>query len=196
MIYVTHDQTEALTFADKVVVMHEGRVVQMGTPEELFETPGAYLRRLFHRLAGDEPAGRRSRGHRGASCKASQCRLGAAYGPTDRPDPDRHPPGIRDARATRACRSTVTPGRGRGPPPHRARPSWPGQPLNAILPEGHDRRRRLTRVGLRAGQDQRLRRRLARRAGELEGPPDGQDRRTTRPGSWSCRCWCWWPFRP
>jgi len=39
MIYVTHDQTEALTFADKVVVMYEGRVVQMGTPEELFETP-------------------------------------------------------------------------------------------------------------------------------------------------------------
>ena len=39
MIYVTHDQTEALTFADKVVVMHEGRVVQMGTPEELFEKP-------------------------------------------------------------------------------------------------------------------------------------------------------------
>jgi glycerol transport system ATP-binding protein len=39
MIYVTHDQTEALTFADQVVVMHEGRVVQMGTPEELFETP-------------------------------------------------------------------------------------------------------------------------------------------------------------
>ena len=39
MIYVTHDQTEALTFADKVVVMHDGRVIQIGTPEELFETP-------------------------------------------------------------------------------------------------------------------------------------------------------------
>ncbi|MCK0168569.1 ABC transporter ATP-binding protein [Jannaschia sp. S6380] len=39
MIYVTHDQTEALTFADKVVVMHDGRVVQIGTPEELFERP-------------------------------------------------------------------------------------------------------------------------------------------------------------
>lgn len=39
MIYVTHDQTEALTFADKVVVMYDGRVVQMGTPEELFERP-------------------------------------------------------------------------------------------------------------------------------------------------------------
>ncbi len=39
MIYVTHDQTEALTFADQVVVMHEGTVVQVGTPVELFETP-------------------------------------------------------------------------------------------------------------------------------------------------------------
>jgi glycerol transport system ATP-binding protein len=39
MIYVTHDQTEALTFADKVVVMSEGEVVQTGTPEELFERP-------------------------------------------------------------------------------------------------------------------------------------------------------------
>ncbi len=40
MIYVTHDQTEALTFADKVVVMLEGQVVQIGTPEELFDKPG------------------------------------------------------------------------------------------------------------------------------------------------------------
>ena len=39
MIYVTHDQTEALTFADKVVVMYDGRVVQIGTPEELFDRP-------------------------------------------------------------------------------------------------------------------------------------------------------------
>ncbi|MBL4836536.1 MAG: ABC transporter ATP-binding protein [Kordiimonadaceae bacterium] len=39
MVYVTHDQTEALTFADKVVVMHDGAVVQMGTPEELFLRP-------------------------------------------------------------------------------------------------------------------------------------------------------------
>jgi glycerol transport system ATP-binding protein len=39
MIYVTHDQTEALTFADKVVVMFEGEVVQIGSPEELFERP-------------------------------------------------------------------------------------------------------------------------------------------------------------
>ena len=39
MIYVTHDQIEALTFADKVVVMNFGEVLQIGTPVELFEKP-------------------------------------------------------------------------------------------------------------------------------------------------------------
>ncbi len=39
MIYVTHDQTEALTFADQVVVMQDGEIVQIGTPVELFERP-------------------------------------------------------------------------------------------------------------------------------------------------------------
>ena len=39
LIYVTHDQVEALTFADKVMVMFEGEVVQVGTPEDLFENP-------------------------------------------------------------------------------------------------------------------------------------------------------------
>jgi glycerol transport system ATP-binding protein len=39
LIYVTHDQTEALTFADEVVVMQDGRVLQQGTPEQLFLQP-------------------------------------------------------------------------------------------------------------------------------------------------------------
>ncbi len=39
LIYVTHDQTEALTLADEVLVMNEGRVLQQATPEELFERP-------------------------------------------------------------------------------------------------------------------------------------------------------------
>ena len=39
LVYVTHDQTEALTFADRVVVMHDGEVVQVGTPQALFERP-------------------------------------------------------------------------------------------------------------------------------------------------------------
>jgi glycerol transport system ATP-binding protein len=45
LIYVTHDQTEALTFADRVVVMAQGEIVQIGTPEELFEAPA-------HRFVG------------------------------------------------------------------------------------------------------------------------------------------------
>lgn len=39
MVYVTHDQTEALTFAEQVVVMYDGGIVQIGTPAELFEQP-------------------------------------------------------------------------------------------------------------------------------------------------------------
>ena len=39
LIYVTHDQTEALTLADEVLVMSEGSVLQQGTPEQLFEQP-------------------------------------------------------------------------------------------------------------------------------------------------------------
>ncbi|MDD2061256.1 ABC transporter ATP-binding protein [Pseudomonas sp. GD03860] len=39
MIYVTHDQLEASTFADKIAVMYGGQIVQFGTPRELFERP-------------------------------------------------------------------------------------------------------------------------------------------------------------
>ena len=39
MIYVTHDQVEALTFADRVVVMNDGRAVQIGSPADLFDRP-------------------------------------------------------------------------------------------------------------------------------------------------------------
>ena len=39
LVYVTHDQVEALTFADQVIVMTRGRAVQIGTASELFERP-------------------------------------------------------------------------------------------------------------------------------------------------------------
>ena len=39
MVYVTHDQTEAMTMADKVVLMRSGNIEQMGTPAELYESP-------------------------------------------------------------------------------------------------------------------------------------------------------------
>jgi|TARA_Y100000385_G_scaffold290482_1_gene363794 multiple sugar transport system ATP-binding protein len=39
MIYVTHDQTEAMTLADKIVVLRDGRVEQVGSPMELYNNP-------------------------------------------------------------------------------------------------------------------------------------------------------------
>src|SRR3954462_7091734 len=71
MIYVTHDQTEALTFADTVVVMHDGRVVQSGTPAELFEKPahtfvGYFIGSPGMNIVPAEVSGREARigGHR------------------------------------------------------------------------------------------------------------------------------------
>ena len=38
-IYVTHDQVEAMTLADRIVLMNSGRVEQIGTPEDVYEAP-------------------------------------------------------------------------------------------------------------------------------------------------------------
>jgi multiple sugar transport system ATP-binding protein len=38
-IYVTHDQTEAMTMGDKIAVMNAGKIVQFGTPEEIYKKP-------------------------------------------------------------------------------------------------------------------------------------------------------------
>ena len=39
MVYVTHDQAEALTFADRITMLHQGGILQTGTPSELYEAP-------------------------------------------------------------------------------------------------------------------------------------------------------------
>src|SRR5690606_22215817 len=67
-LYVTHDQQEALALSDRIAVMREGRLVQVGRPEDLYERPetafvaeflgGSNLipdRRLAERLAGTPP---------------------------------------------------------------------------------------------------------------------------------------------
>ena len=46
---VTHDQTEAMALADRLVVMHEGRVQQIGTPETGALSPRQSVRRALHR---------------------------------------------------------------------------------------------------------------------------------------------------
>ena len=112
MIYVTHDQTEALTFADKVVVMHDGAVVQTGTPDELFERPAHTFVGPFHRLAGHERAALPRRGR-------DRLRRATRRSTSQRAYPDALPPGRRielgirpgiraaAAEGIRACRSQV-----------------------------------------------------------------------------------------
>ncbi len=40
MVYVTHDQTEAMSLADRIAVMHQGELQQVGTPAEIYRDPG------------------------------------------------------------------------------------------------------------------------------------------------------------
>lgn len=78
MVYVTHDQTEALTFADTVVVMYEGEVVQIGTPEELFERPAHTFVGYFIGSPGMNFAPARVAGNR-AVVAGHEIALGCAY---------------------------------------------------------------------------------------------------------------------
>lgn len=67
MVYVTHDQTEAMTMADRVVLMRDGRIEQNGSPEELYNRPATAFTARFigtppmnvikhgHRLIGIRP---------------------------------------------------------------------------------------------------------------------------------------------
>jgi multiple sugar transport system ATP-binding protein len=40
-LFVTHDQVEALTMADRVAVLHEGRIIQIGTPTDIYDRPAS-----------------------------------------------------------------------------------------------------------------------------------------------------------
>ena len=76
MIYVTHDQTEALTFADQVVVMNDGEIVQIGTPVELFERPRHTFVGHFIGSPGMNVLPCEVRGRRGASSPATPVETG------------------------------------------------------------------------------------------------------------------------
>ena len=70
MVYVTHDQVEAMTLADRIVVLRAGRVEQIGSPQELYDDAGQHLRGRVHRLAEDELP-RRSRSRRATTRRRS-----------------------------------------------------------------------------------------------------------------------------
>jgi sn-glycerol 3-phosphate transport system ATP-binding protein len=47
VVYVTHDQVEAMSMADRVILMREGRIEQQGTPEELYARPATLFAARF-----------------------------------------------------------------------------------------------------------------------------------------------------
>ena len=79
-VYVTHDQTEAMTLADRIVALRDGRIEQVGTPDDLYAPPRQPLRRRLHRLADDELPRRRGSAADDGLCRspppaARRCRV-------------------------------------------------------------------------------------------------------------------------
>ncbi len=84
VIYVTHDQEEALTMSDRIVVMHDGRVQQIGTPSQLYKEPNGTFVADFIGSINFIPATYRGN-------KSGKCELEIAEGFTLEVDTRLHP---------------------------------------------------------------------------------------------------------
>jgi sn-glycerol 3-phosphate transport system ATP-binding protein len=101
-LYVTHDQVEAMTLADRLVVMHQGRVAQIATPTEVFERPvNTYVASFIGDPAMNFCPARLAAGGTAAELDAG-VRIGFADGRRDAPDGTRLLIGIRPQHATLA----------------------------------------------------------------------------------------------
>ena len=118
MVYVTHDQTEAMTLGDRVAVMRSGLLQQVGTPQELYERPvnlfvAGFIGSPGHELhAGHAGGGRAAHPHRRHAGQPRQLRQELEKRQR-RPRGHRRPPpgelrGRRD-RARRTCAATGSP---------------------------------------------------------------------------------------
>ena len=135
MIYVTHDQTEALTFADMVVVMYDGAVVQMGTPGELFDRPAHTFVGYFIGSPGMNVLPARIEGDT-AWLDGNPVALGAGYGaPAGKTEIGVRPEFTRLVAAGEGLPITVS--RVEDVGRHRiVRAELFGHPINALSPEG------------------------------------------------------------
>ena len=83
-IHVTHDQEEAMTMADKIAVMNQGRIEQLGTPTELYETPAtAYVAGFLgvsNLIAGTVTGTDSVRLHNGTEVRVPAAALGGRTG--------------------------------------------------------------------------------------------------------------------
>ena len=99
-VYVTHDQVEAMTMADRIVVMQDGRIEQIGTPLELYDHPGNLFVAQFigspamNVVNGTLRRERRRGVGRGRRRRALAARRRARRAPTGRPSPTACGPAI------------------------------------------------------------------------------------------------------
>ena len=70
-VFVTHDQGEALSMADRIAVFNDGKIQQLGTPEEVYKQPRTRFRRRFRRFVEYPAAGVRG----AARCSTAICQL-------------------------------------------------------------------------------------------------------------------------
>ena len=79
-LLVTHDQEEALELANRIVVMHEGRIEQVGSPDEIYDAPATSFVAGFvgsaNVLHGGYRRPRAPRGHAGAGCRPPRGGIG------------------------------------------------------------------------------------------------------------------------
>ena len=88
MVYVTHDQVEAMTLGDRIVVMDQGRVQQIGTPLEVYDDPDNLFVAGFIGSPAMNFFAARSRREAGATV--------ASFGDTELRLPAEHPAGLRE----------------------------------------------------------------------------------------------------
>ena len=70
IVYVTHDQIEAMTLSSRIAVMNGGYVQQLGTPQEIYDTPANIFVATFMGSPSDERGARQSdRFERPSSCR-------------------------------------------------------------------------------------------------------------------------------
>ena len=113
-IYVTHDQAEAMTTADVIVVMNQGRIEQAGSPEDIYERPRSEFVARF--LGGTNILSGRRSGDAGLPVAASRSPAAMA---SSRP------------RTRRPCRSAITTS---ASPPARRSTGWQRAPGTVVAP--------------------------------------------------------------
>jgi spermidine/putrescine transport system ATP-binding protein len=82
-IYVTHDQEEALTMSDRIAVMSDGRVEQVGSPQEIYEEPATAYVADFLGVSNLMDATAEGTGDRGCRVRLGSIDLTAAQGDTE-----------------------------------------------------------------------------------------------------------------